>query len=90
MTLNEQLAAELRASVAWQVTRVVPTGNGVPEGAQEIVNGSTPPLVVGAGTWIDTGVPVNDCPRMSAGHCKAKGWMTGPVGVVGASSPQAT
>jgi hypothetical protein len=50
LTLNEQLAVEPRASVAPQVTRVEPIGNGVPAGEHDTVTGSTPPVVVAAGT----------------------------------------
>jgi hypothetical protein len=76
-----------RASAAEHVTRVVPIGNGVPDGEHDTVTGRTPPEDVGAGTWIDTGAPVVDWPSTLAGQARSNGCTDGGLGAVGASSP---
>ena len=79
-----------RASAAEHETRVVPTGNGVPDGAHDTVTGKTPPPEVGGDTWTDTGAPVVDCPRTLAGHVRVSGDTAGGDGAVGGSSPHET
>jgi len=73
LTLKVQLAVNPRASLALHAMRVVPIGKAVPAGEHETVTGSTPPAVVGDGTWIATGAPVEDWPSTSAGHCIVNG-----------------
>jgi hypothetical protein len=47
-TGNVHAAAVFLASVAWQATVVVPSGNVEPENGEQVtVTGATPPLVVG-------------------------------------------
>ena len=83
MTVNPQAPELPRLSVAVHVTRVVPSGNDVPDaGVHTVETGATPPV----GTGVSK-VTTGDCPRCasawtSAGHVTA-GAGTGGSGLVG-------
>ena len=76
-----------RESVAVQVTRVVPSGNAVPDaGAQVVVTGALPPAATGVSNATTGGWPCRADAWMSAGHVRV-GAGTGGSGLVG-ESPQ--
>jgi hypothetical protein len=81
VTLKPQEATCWAASVAVQVTAVVPTGNVDPlGGTQTVVTGASPPLAVGAPKLTAIGPPDCDERETGAGHEIVSGSIVGGGG----------